>query len=74
MLSRAGYSTMAILRMLLHLDGGGKEDLRQVVDTSRPDEDVYSAADRWLSTLGEQEQRAKDTIAQLEAMIDKRRR
>ena len=71
MLSRAGYSQMAILRMLLHLDQELGGDLRQVLDTPRPDEDIHIAADRWLSSLGEQEQRAMDMIAQLEAMIGK---
>jgi len=60
---------MAILRMLRHFDQGGGSNLRQVLDTPRPDEDVYSVADRWLSTLDEAEQRALDVIAQLEAMI-----
>jgi DNA-binding transcriptional MerR regulator len=73
MLLRAGYSTMAILRMLLDLDQGQPGDLRQVLDTPRPDEDVYSAADRWVSTLCAFEGRAADLIAQLEAMIRKRR-
>jgi DNA-binding transcriptional MerR regulator len=71
MLVRAGYSQMAILRMLLHLDQQQGGDLRQVLDTPRPDEDVYTAADCWLSTLGEQEQRAQEMISQLEAMIRK---
>jgi DNA-binding transcriptional MerR regulator len=71
MLSRAGYSTMAILRMLLHLDQGKEGDLRQVLDTPRPDEDVYTAADRWLSTLAEQEKRARQMVKQLEEMIRK---
>jgi DNA-binding transcriptional MerR regulator len=71
MLSRAGYSQMAILRMLLHLDGEQGGDLRQVLDTPRPDEDIYIAADRWLTSLDEQEQRARDMIAQLETMIGK---
>jgi len=69
MLRLAGYSIMAILRMLRHFDQGGGSNLRQVLDTPRPDEDVYSVADRWLSTLDEAEQRALDVIAQLEAMI-----
>ena len=72
MLSRAGYSLMAILRMLLQLDRGDEADLRQVLDTPRPDEDVYFAADRWLSALAEFERRAEDLVAQLEAMIGKR--
>jgi DNA-binding transcriptional MerR regulator len=73
MLNRAGYSQMAILRMMLHLDASGAGDLRNILDTPRPDEDVYTAADRWLSTLAEQEERAQDLIAQVEAMIDKHR-
>jgi DNA-binding transcriptional MerR regulator len=73
MLNRAGYSQMAILRMMLHLDHRGAGGLRQVLDTPRPDEDVYSAADRWLSTLEEQERRAQDLIAQMEAIGRKQR-
>lgn len=71
MLIRAGYSIMAILRMLLQLDQGTASDLRQAIDTPAPDEDVYSAADRWLSALAEQEQRAMDIIEHLEMMISK---
>jgi DNA-binding transcriptional MerR regulator len=73
MLNRAGYSQMAILRMLLYLDRTQGANLRQVLDTPGPDEDIYSAADHWLSTLGEQEQRALDIISQLEAMIHSRK-
>ncbi len=40
MLIRAGYSVMAILRMLRQLDGGAADDLRQAIDTPAPDEDV----------------------------------
>ena len=72
MLRRAKYSTMSILRMLLALDRGRDGDLRQVLDTPRPDEDAYSATDRWLSTLAELEQRAVELIGQLEEMIRKR--
>ena len=69
MLRRVGYSTMAILRMLLALDRGQAEDLRAALDTPHPDEDAYGAADRWLSALAEWEQRAHHIIAQLEGMI-----
>ena len=69
MLTRAGYSQMAILRMLLQLDAASDQDLRQVLDTPRPDEDIYSAADRWLSSLAEFEARAVEIISQLEAMV-----
>ena len=71
MLSRAGYSLSAILRMLIQLDRGEKTDLRRALDTPRPDEDVYTAADHWLSTLAEQEQRAHTIIALVEEMIQK---
>jgi DNA-binding transcriptional MerR regulator len=70
MLLRAGYSMMAILRMLLQLDRGA--DPRQALDTPQPDEDVYTAADQWLSSLAEQEQRALGIITQLERMIEMR--
>jgi hypothetical protein len=45
--------------------------LRRALDTPGPDEDVYLASDRWLSTLAEQEQRAHTIIALVEEMIQK---
>ena len=74
MLFHAGYSTMAVLRMVRHLDTGQRRNLRQILDTPRPDEEVLSAADLWLSTLTAQEQRAQDLIDQLKQMIRKRRK
>lgn len=71
MLRLAGYSTMAILRMLLQLDSGEGRDVAAALDTPRPDEDVYIAADRWLTTLAEQEQRASELIMLVEAMVRK---
>jgi DNA-binding transcriptional MerR regulator len=69
MLSRAGYSLSAILRMLIQLDHGETTDLRAALDTPRPDEDVYTASDRWISTLADQEQRAHAIIVLVEEMI-----
>lgn len=69
LLRGAGYSVMAILRMLRHLDRGAGGDLRYVLDTPAPDEDIFSVADRWLSTLAELEQISLDTIAQLQEMM-----
>jgi len=66
MLSRAGYSLSAILRMLIQLDRGEETDLRRALDTPRPDEDVYMASDRWISTLADQEQRAQTIVALVE--------
>jgi DNA-binding transcriptional MerR regulator len=71
MLARAGYSLSAVLRMLLQLDRGEKTDLRRALDTPRPDEDVYLASDRWLSTLAEQEQLAHAVIAVIEEALQK---
>ncbi len=71
-LLRAGYSSMAILRMLRRFDRGQRTGLRQVLDAPTP-QDILYATDRWLSTLAEQEQRAAGMIAQLEKMIRKRR-
>ncbi len=69
MLRQAGYSLMAILRMLVQLDRGETPDPRQALDTPRPDEDIYTAADRWLSALADQAERAAGMIALLEEMI-----
>ena len=51
LLSHAGYSMMAMLRMFVQFDSGESRNLRQALDTPNPDEDVYMAADRWLTTL-----------------------
>ncbi|HEX2986598.1 MAG TPA: MerR family transcriptional regulator [Chloroflexota bacterium] len=71
-LRSAGYSTMSILRMLRHLDEGSTDDLRHVLDTPHPDDDVIYWTDRWLSSLAEQERRAMDVIALLHEMLEKR--
>lgn len=71
MLRSAGYSPMAILRMLTRLDRGETHALRQALDTPDPDEDVYSAADHWLTTLANQEQRAHEMITLVEERIRK---
>lgn len=71
LLYRAGYSSMAILRMVRQLDRGEHAErgqLRAALDTPRPDEDILTAADRWLSALADQEQRAHAMVSQLEAM------
>lgn len=70
-LSRSGYSMSAILRMLIQLDQGDRTNLRHALDTPRPDEDVYTASDRWLSTLAEQEKRAHTIIALIEEFIQR---
>lgn len=69
MLGRVGYSQMAMLRMLLRLDRGETADLRRSLDTPAPDEDVYTAADRWLTNLAEQEAVAQRLLAVIEEIL-----
>ena len=66
MLSMAGYSHMAILRMFIELDGGNIRNLKQVLDTPRADEDIFTAADHWLTTLNGQENMARQVIRMIE--------
>ena len=72
LLGRAGYSQMAMLRMLLRLDRGETANLRHVLDTPAPDEDVYTAADHWLTTLAEQEAVARRLLAVIEEILSAR--
>lgn len=73
MLRQSGYSVMAILRMLRQVDAGGTERLRDALDTPGENEDIETVADRWLTTLTEQEQRAQAIIQQIAMMIDSAR-
>jgi DNA-binding transcriptional MerR regulator len=68
MLLRSGYSTMAVLRAMRQLDAGRVKKLRRVLDTPNPEEDVLWAADHWLSTLAEHEDRARRILKQLRRM------
>ncbi|HYE84502.1 MAG TPA: MerR family transcriptional regulator [Clostridia bacterium] len=68
-LRAANYSMMAILRMMKYIDTGKKGDMRGVLNTPLPEEDVVGAADRWISALTETEEDAKEVILQLEKMI-----
>jgi DNA-binding transcriptional MerR regulator len=69
MLTKAGYSHMAILRMFLELDRGNRRDLKKTLDTPRPDEDIFTAADRWLTTLHAQEKMAQQVIELINEII-----
>ena len=72
MLSRAGYSHMAILRMFIELDGGNTSGLKKVLDAPRPDEEIFTAADHWLTTLDGQERLAYRVIQLIEELTSKR--
>jgi DNA-binding transcriptional MerR regulator len=62
MLSQAGYSHMAILRMFIELDGGNTRTLKKALDTPRQDEDIFTAADHWLTALHGQEKLVQQVI------------
>jgi DNA-binding transcriptional MerR regulator len=70
-LRRAGYSTLAILRMLLAVEQDSSVNIRQALDTPDPEDDIQYATDQWLSTLSTHEQRAAEMITQLEMMVQK---
>jgi DNA-binding transcriptional MerR regulator len=71
MLVRSGYSTMAVLRMMLQFDQGYRGNLRNVLDTPRPDEELLYFTDQWLSTLADMQDHADRAVVLLEAMIHK---
>ncbi|NTW42914.1 MAG: MerR family transcriptional regulator [Anaerolineaceae bacterium] len=70
MLRNAGYSIMAILRMMIKINQDDSTDIKQALDTPGPQEDLPFAADRWLTTLNEMEERAKAMIKNLEDRIN----
>ncbi len=70
MLRQSGYSVMAILRMLRQFDRGEAERLRDALDTPGENEAIETIADRWLTTLAEQETRAQAIIRQIAVLID----
>ena len=72
MLLLAGYSTMAVLRMMSMLDEGQTDSLREILNTPHPDEDVYTAFDEWLTSLKRQENKALELVLLLEERIGSR--
>jgi DNA-binding transcriptional MerR regulator len=71
MLSRAGYSMMALLRMLTQLEREEAADVRAALNTPGPEEDIHRAADRWLAALEKEEVRAGRVIQMVEEIIAK---
>ena len=71
-LLRAHYSAMSILRMMTHLDRGGRELPSRVIDAPRGDETVYSATDRWLSSLREAGERAERLLRAIKELTTRR--
>ena len=73
MLSHAGYSHMAVLRMFIELDGGKTRGLKKILDTPRDDEDIFTAADHWLTTLQAQEKLARYVIQLIKVQLASRK-
>ena len=69
-LVNAGYSHMAILRLMLRLDRGEEVDPRQTLDTPRADEEIFHITDRWLTALAGERERYDRIVAQIQAMRD----
>lgn len=71
MLSHAGYSHMAMLRMFHELDSGNTRDLKDALDARGEDEDIVTAADHWLTTLSGQERLSHRVVQLIEEQIAK---
>lgn len=71
-LLQAGYSLMAILRMLQAYDAGQSENLGQKLELPLEDsanENIEVIADHWLTSLLELEERAKTIIKQISHLL-----
>lgn len=72
-LLQAGYSLMAILRMLQAYDAGQSKNLSQKLELPLEDsanEHIEVIADHWLSSLIELENRAQSIIKQIRLLIE----
>ena len=72
-LLQAGYSLMAILRMLQAYDAGQSENLGEKLELpleESANEHIEVIADHWLSSLIELESRAKAIIQQIRKLIE----
>lgn len=67
-LANAGYSHMAILRLMLRLDRGEDVDPRQALDTPRADEEIFHITDRWLTALAGERERVEKIVEQIHLM------
>jgi DNA-binding transcriptional MerR regulator len=71
MLLKSGFGMAAVHRVMQKVDRGDLSELTRTLDTPDQDEIVYPS-DQWLTTLSEQEQRAKRVISILNEMLLKR--
>ncbi|BCL80945.1 MerR family transcriptional regulator [Ktedonobacteria bacterium brp13] len=73
MLVRSGFSLTAILHMLQQFDSGNTQNLREslhVPPEENADKVIVAAADHWLVSLLDLEQRAQKMIEQIGHMIE----
>ena len=64
----ANYSLEAILRMLLRLSQNPAADIKQLLDTPEPGEDITAVCDRLITSLSDAENNALKMIEKLQAM------
>lgn len=64
----ANYSHAAILRMLSAINADPTADIRTVIDTPQPDEDIISVCDKLLTSLQNAHENARSMLAQLQEM------
>lgn len=69
-LRNANYSMMSILRMFKYIDEGKGSDVKEIIDTPSPEEDIISATDRWITTLIEAIENAEEVVVHLKKMIE----
>lgn len=67
----ANYSLSAILRMLNALSNDQKVDIREVINTPHPDEDIFRACDQLLTSLKNAEANARWMLQKLYEMEEK---
>jgi DNA-binding transcriptional MerR regulator len=69
-LVNAGYSHMAILRLMLRLDAGDDVDPREALDTPGADEVIYHITDQWLTALNGEGERCQQIETQIKVLKD----
>jgi len=67
-LRNANYSLMSILRMLNRLKSSADSDLRLLLDTPNPDEDIVSVTDKLLTSLSDAKCDAEEMIVCISKM------
>lgn len=64
----ANYSLEAILRMLLQLSRNPDTDIKQVLNTPKPDADIITVCDKLITSLSDAEHNAEKMICKLQEM------